>query len=234
MKSEDLERELRSQSGPREAGYTPAPLPMTLDDAPGSEARPYRLGRAGLFVGVGVAGALAVAVIAGILSGPGSSPDVGSGSTTPTLDASTQAPGDCAPMDVMLTAEPWGGAAGSRGTTVTVTLGSGRYDCILAPVTGAQITGGGSVGVSVGSEIASEADLGPSVPLDEDSAYIVGVAWSNWCGTSVSEPVTLALSFYGWPAPVPVAVASGGIDPVPPCSGGGETNLSVTNLQPAP
>jgi hypothetical protein len=230
MNDNDLERDLRSQRSPREEGYTPAVLPMALDDAPAGGAKPSRVGRAGLFVGVGVAGALAVAVVAGILSGPGSGPDVGSGSTEPSTSAAPSAPA-CGPADVALSGEPWGGAAGSRGTTVTVTLVSDRYDCTLAPVSGAQITGGGSVGVTVGSEIASEADLGPSVPLSADTAYTVGVAWSNWCGTSVSEPITLALQFHGWPAPARVAVASGGIDPVPPCSGGGETNLSVTDLQ---
>ena len=233
MNDNDLERDLRSQRGPREAGYTPAVLPMTLDDTPASAARPPRLARAGLLIGVGAAGALVVAVIAGIMSGPGSGPDVGSGSTGPSPSDALSAPA-CGPADVTLAGEPWGGAAGSRGTTVTVTLASGRYDCTLAPVIGAQITGGGSVGVSFGSEIASEADLGPSVPLSADTAYTVGVAWSNWCGASVSEPVTLALSFHGWSAPRLVAVATGGIDPVPPCSGGGETNLSVTDLQPVP
>lgn len=233
MSDNDLERDLRAQRGPREDGYQPAVLPMAFDDASAAGAKPSRLGRAGLFVGVGVAGALAVAVIAGIVSGPGSGPEVGSGSTEPSPSGAQSTPA-CGPADVMLAGEPWGGAAGSRGTTVTVTLASGRYDCTLAPVTGAQITGGGSVGVSLGSEVASEADLGPSVPLSADTAYTVGVAWSNWCGTSVSEPVTLALSFLGWPAPRQVAVASGGIDPVPPCSGGGETSLSVTDLQPAP
>jgi len=234
MNDNDLERDLRSQRGPREAGYNPTTLPMTLQDGPSVGARPSQLGRAGLFVGVGVAGALAVAVIAGVLSGPGSGPDVGSGnSTQPSPSDALSAPA-CGPSDVTLAGEPWGGAAGSRGTTVTVTLASGRYACTLAPVTGAQITDNGSVGFSVGSEIASEADLGPSVPLTADTAYTVGVAWSNWCGPSVSEPVTLALTFHGWAAPRQVAVASGGTDPVPPCSGAGQpSSLSVTDLQPA-
>jgi hypothetical protein len=230
----ELERALRSQRGPREDGYTPAALPMAPDVNPAGGAGPSRLARAGLFVGFGVAGALAVAAVAAILAGPGSGPDVGSGSSTEPSESVAQSAPACGPADVTLTGEPWGGAAGSRGTTVTVTLASGRYDCTLAPVSGAQITGAGSVGVTVGSAFASEADLGPSVALTADAAYTVGVAWSNWCGTSVSEPVTLALSFHGWPEPRPVAVASGGIDPVPPCSGGGETNLSVTDLQPAP
>ena len=234
MNDNDLERELRSQRGPREAGYNPTTLPMALEEGPAPGAKPSRLGRAGLFVGVGVAGALAVAVIVGVLSGPGSGPDVGSGnSTEPSPSDALSAPA-CGPADVTLTGEPWGGAAGSRGTTVTVRLASGRYNCTLAPVTGAQITGGGSVGVGVGSEIASGADLGPSVPLGADTAYTVGVTWSNWCGASVSEPVTLALTFHGWPAPRQVEIADGGIDPVPPCSGGGETSVSVTDLQPAP
>ena len=182
-----------------------------------------------MFVGVGLAGALAVAVIAGILSGPGSGPEIGSGNSTEPSPSDVQSAPACGPADVTLTGEPWGGAAGSRGTTVTVTLASGRYDCTLAPVAGAQVTGAGSGGVS--AESVNSAGPGPSVPLTADTEYTVGVAWSNWCGASISEPVTLALRFDGWQAAVPVAVASGGIDPVPPCSGGNVTNLSVTDLQ---
>ena len=79
MNDNDLEPDLRSQRGPREGGYTPTVLPVTLDKAPAPGSTPSRVGRAGLFVGVGLAGAAAVAVIAGILSGPGSGPEVGSG-----------------------------------------------------------------------------------------------------------------------------------------------------------
>ena len=225
MTHEDLERQLRSQRGPREDGYTPGNLPSNLEQGRPDGAHPSRFVRVGAFAGMALAGALAVALLGGVLSG--GDPSVGS---SPSASAADQPP-DCSRADVMLAGEPWGGAAGSRGTTVTVTLAGGRDACLFAPVTGAEITGGGSVAVSVGSFNASESAPGGSVLLSADAAYTVGVAWSNWCGITVSEPVTLALGFHGWPAPARVTVAPGGIDPVPPCSGGPETNLSVTDLQ---
>src|SRR5437773_8052729 len=126
MNDQDLERELRSQRGPREDGYTPTRLPMTLDDGTTAGPRRSLVPRAALFAGAALAGALAVAVVAGILSGPG--PDVGSGGS-PSAQATALLPGDCGPSDVALSAEPWGGAAGSRGTVVAGTPAAGTSFC---------------------------------------------------------------------------------------------------------
>lgn len=225
MTNDDLERQLRSQHGPRDEGYLPTNLPASLEQGRPAGAQPSRLVRIGAFVGVAAAAALVVAMVGGFFSG--GDPGVGS---SPSASGAAE-PVACSRADVTLGGEPWGGAAGSRGTTVTITLAGGRDDCVLAPVTGAEITGGSPVGVSLASVNASGADNGPSVLLSADAAYTVGVAWSNWCGVTVPEPVTLALFFNGWPGPARVTVAPGGIDPVPPCSGGRETNLSVTDLQ---
>lgn len=227
MTHEDLERQLRSQRGPREDGYTPGNLLSNLEQGRSDRMHPSRLVRLSAFAGMSLAGALAVALLGGVFSGG----DSGVGSS-PSASAAAKPP-ECSRADVMLAGEPWGGAAGSRGTTVSVRLAGGRDDCVLAPVTGAEITGGGTLAVSVGSVNASGAANGPPVLLSADAAYTVGVAWSNWCGGKFSEPVTLALSFYGWPAPARVTVAPGGIDPVPPCSGGRLTSLSFTELQAA-
>ena len=70
MTHEDLERQLRSQRGPREDGYAPAGLPATLGTGLESSRAP-RLVRGGVLVGVAVAGALTVAVVSSILSGNG-------------------------------------------------------------------------------------------------------------------------------------------------------------------
>jgi hypothetical protein len=229
MNDNDLERELRSQRGPREDGYQPAALPMSLGEQPLPAAKPRRLWRAGLFVGVGAAGAVAVAVVAGIMSAPGTGPGVGAGSESPSAEASPPAIGACGVLDVSLSAEPWGGAAGSRGTVVTVTLANGRYPCALGGAVSALIEdASGTLLVS-----GQRASAG-FVALEPNTAYTVGVAWSNWCADAPATPVTLALKLGGWPSAFEVPVP-GALDSAPPCSGAGQrTTLSVTGLEAAP
>ena len=230
MNDNDLERDLRSQRGPREEGYVATGLPMTLEEAPRPGSGLSGLPRAAMFAGVAVAGALAVALVAGVFSGPG--PDVGTGSESPSAAASSPAVAACQPLDVALSAEPWGGAAGSRGTIVTVTLANGRYPCALAgQATGVISDANGTVLVSGGSVTAAGA---PAVDLEPNTAFTVGVAWSNWCGNDPAAPVSLSLKFEGWTSAVPVTVPSGA-NPVPPCNGAGSpTSLSVTSPEPAP
>jgi hypothetical protein len=229
MNDNDLERDLRSQRGPREEGYTPAVLPMTREEAPVRASGVSRLPRAAMFAGVAVAGALAVALVAGIFSGPGS--DVGSGSASPSAAASAPAVAVCAPApaDVTFSAEPWGGAAGSRGTTVTVTLADGRYPCALGGRVAALISdANGTLLVSGQSAAVGSVDLEPN------TAFTLGVAWSNWCGNDPAAPVSLSLKIEGWTSAVPVSVPAGA-NPVPPCNGAGApSSLSVTALEPAP
>ena len=138
MNHDDLERQLRSQSGPREQGYHPTPLPAE----PGAPAR--RRGvppvlRGGLFAAVASAAVLAVVIVSGGLDGQlgvgggvatPSPSDAKTQEATPSVAPSTTAePGACRPEAVVLTAEPWGGAAGSRGTSVTLTLADGAAPC---------------------------------------------------------------------------------------------------------
>src|SRR5215211_1676734 len=128
MNDNDLERQLRSQRGPREGGYVPTQLPMRLDsNSPSSRGHSWLL-RAAVSVPVAVAGALAVAVMSGVLSGPGPA-GVGNGSplVSPSPSASSTPAAStevrvCAVSDSRVGAEPWGAAAGSRGTVVTVSL----------------------------------------------------------------------------------------------------------------
>jgi hypothetical protein len=226
MNDNDVERDLRSQRGLREEGYTPRGLPMTVEDGPAHAPGLARLPRAAMFAGVAIAGALAVALVAGIFSGSG--PEVGSGSESPSAAASSPAVGDCAPIDVALSAEPWGGAAGSRGTVVTVSLADGRYQCALGGRVAALISdANGAVLVSGQSAAAGAVNLEPS------GSFTVGVAWSNWCGADPAAPVSLALKFEGWATAV--SVNTPGDAPVPPCNGAGAPSaLSVTGLEPAP
>jgi hypothetical protein len=227
MKNDDLERELRSQQGPREAGYTPVHLPMTPEEGQVARRRPSRLPRSAMLVGAGLAGALAVAIAAGVFSGPG--PEVGAGSNKPSAEASA-APGTCGPEDMTLAAEPWGGGAGSRGTVVTIALADGRPTCTLSQ--GVM----GTIEDAHGTGLISSALLAfwsKPVLLEPGSAYTIGVAWSNWCGDAPVEPVSLSIRDPNWPAAAPVTIPVGGIDPVPPCMGSNEpSSLSLTYLRP--
>jgi hypothetical protein len=228
MNDQDLERELRSQRSPREDGYAPTRLPMTLEDGMPSAPRRSMVPRVALFAGAALAGALAVAVVTGILSGPG--PDVGSDGS-PSAQPTASVPGDCGPRDVAFSAEPWGGAAGSRGTVVTISLAGDRPECLLpSAVVGKVMDADWNVLVS--SVVAGAG--GRSVLLAPGAVYTIGVAWSNWCGEPPAPPVILSLKAEGWSAFAQVSVPDGGTDPVPPCMGGSTpSSLSVTIPQPA-
>jgi hypothetical protein len=229
MNDQDLERDLRTQRSPREDGYVPVRLPMTLDEAPVASRRPSRLPGAVVLVGAGVAGALAVAIAAGVFSG--SQPDVGAtGSASPSAEASTPAGGDCGIADLALSAEPWGGAAGSRGTVVTVILADGASPCSLRLPVSAQIAdANGMVLVSGRTPSATG-----SVAIEAGASFDIGIAWSNWCDGQPAAPLTLLLAPAGQ-SPSPVG-APGSVpgSAVPPCNGSGSSNLSMTDLQPQP
>lgn len=230
MNDNDLERRLRTQQGPREEGYAPAVLPMTLDDAPATRPTPSGLRRAGLFVGVGAAGALAVAVVASILSAPGSGPEVGAGSASPSAEATARPLGACGIQDVARSSEAWGGAAGSRGTVVTVSLAPGRYACALPATVYGQIVDDTGAQLVTGRTPATTG----SVSLEPGATFSIGVAWSNWCGAEPAAPLSLSLAFGGGPSLLVGEHGSIPASAVPPCNGEGASALSLTDLQAAP
>jgi hypothetical protein len=236
MNDDNLERELRSQRGPREAGYMPMPLPMTPDEGPVASRRPSRLPPAVMLVAAGAAGALAVAIASGFFSGPGSGPEVGAGSASPSTAQSPAALPSCGIADVAFNAEPWGGAAGSRGTTVYLSLAAGREPCSLAhswDVT-AEISDANGVLLVSGTSPVFRPPSIPTIDLEPGAAYISSIAWSNWCGNDPAAPVRLSLELLGRLAAVAVDVPAG-VNPVPPCNGATEpSSLSVTSLAPAP
>jgi len=225
MNDDDLERELRSQRGPREAGYTPLPMPMTPDEGPVANRRPSRLPRAAMLTAAGLAGALAVAIAAGVFSDPGSGPEVGAGSESPSADASIPAAGSCGVADVTFTAEPWGGGAGSRGTVVTVSLNGGASPCTIPLPVNAEIADANGTVLVSGRTPASDEGLS----LGADASFDIGIAWSNWCEAQPAAPMTLLLKV-GDQSPSPVGSVPA--TAVPPCNGDGESNLSLTDLQP--
>jgi hypothetical protein len=232
MNDQDLERQLRSQRSPREEGYTPAPLPMILEDARSATSPSGRLLRTGMFVGVAVAGALTVAVVGTILSGPPDHGVGGANSASPSAAASTPASGIgvCGPQDVILTAEPWGGAAGSRGTVVSVALAAGGTQCDLPKAVHAEVVDANGKHLVKGATPTTDG----SVALAPAASLQVGVAWSNWCEGQPAAPMTL---FFGFGNQVPSPVGAAGSVPasaVPPCNGNGASTLSLTDLQAQP
>ena len=243
MNDHDLERDLRTQHGPREEGYTPARLPMTLGEVPVASGVPSRLPRAAMLVGAGLAGALAVAIASGAFSGPGpgvgasdsaspsasASPSPSAAASTPAASTPAAGSGACGPQDVSLVAEPWGGAAGSRGTVVTLALAEGHEACMLGKGLAAEIVdANGSVLVTTAA-----AEPGGSVSLEPGASFTIGITWSNWCVAAPAAPVTLQLKMSGWESFVAVPVPTGGDDPVPPCMGSTEpTVLSCSGLEP--
>jgi hypothetical protein len=128
-----------------------------------------------------------------------------------------------------MTAEPWGGAAGSRGTVATLALTSGRQACQLGKGLAAEIA---DANASVLVTTAA-AQSGGAVALVPGASFTIGITWSNWCAAAPAAPVSLALKMSGWESFATVAVASGGLDPVPPCMGSAEpTVLSWSGLEP--
>lgn len=239
MNHDDLERQLRSQPGRREEGYRPALLPAE-PGPPSLGRRTPPLLRSGLFAAAAVAAVLTVLTVSG---GPDGRSGVGGDVPTPTpsdareeatpsvVPGSAAEPGACRPEDVVLTAEPWGGAAGSRGTSVTLALADGAHAC--HPANGALGRIVDATGATLVESIAGPVHL-PLLTLQPRTSYQVGVAWSNWCAAAPAAPVALELRLADWSEWVTVDAPGGGADPVPPCMGDGATSLSVTEVQAAP
>jgi hypothetical protein len=195
---------------------------MTLDANRAAGRGPSRALRTGMFFGVAAAAALVVVVAGGFLAGP--SPDIiGSSSASPGTGA-------CDRSDVTFTAEAWGGAAGSRGTVVSIALAQGRAACTLPASVAVQIQdANGTVLVGMESVVAG----GPAL-LEPGATYAGGAAWSNWCRSDPAVPVTVAVKLGDWPAWAPVNVPVNGLSPVPPCSGTGPSTLSLSRFELRP
>jgi hypothetical protein len=232
MNDNDLERQLRTQAGPREEGYVPTRLPTSPDEVPAR--RPSPLMRAAVLIPAVAAGVVAVAVAGAVLRG-GAGTKVGadlSPSSTPTATVVDGMP-VCRNDDLAISAEPWGGAAGSRGTVLSVQLAEGRANCALIPTTLAAQIADANGKVVITSKIPHPMSR-DVFELANGDVHTQSVVWSNWCGYQPTIPVSLSVSAEegtNWKA---VSVPAGGIAPVPPCSGASEpSTLTVTQLQGA-
>lgn len=226
MNREQIERSLR-QPGPLEQAYQPATLPARLTDA--HDPRGWR----GSLVAVGQLGMVAATVVAGgaiavLLTrhpAPGGS-GVGAGVPTPTQAASLPASSAaCRAEDFAWSTDPWGGAAGSRGTTV---LARG-----VSSLVGCQIQGRSALALSDGNGhlLLTAQSPASAVAVHAGSLLEIGISWSNWCDADPASPLSLSLTLPGDSQPVPLVPSTGEIQ-VPPCLGQGQPSvLNATDFQ---
>lgn len=245
MTNDDVERQLRSERGPREAGYAPTILPATLDAGRAPAAGPSRLVRIGALAGVATAAALAVALLGGVFSGgnpgigagtsdeptPSAAPSIGVPSASPSVAPSSR---DCRSEDFAWSSDPWTGAAGSRGTTV---LARG-----VASLAGCQIDGPAVLVLRDGDDqtLLSAETPASAVMVRAGTLLEIGISWSDWCGDPPATPISLALTLPGDSSEVPLVPPtdgrpeSGSGIPVPPCNGAGQPAvLNATDFQPS-
>jgi len=239
MNRDRIERALR-EPGPRERGYSQEALPGTAAELRARVPRRNRLvmsaGALGGFAAAVAAGAvIAVVLSRGVASGPGTGGTVSRPTPTPTAvltpaptPTSSPAPvAACRAGDFAWNGDPWGGAAGSRGTTVLA-----RAVATLAPC---ELHGEATLTLrdAKGVVLATGHTAATNTRVDAGQVFQVGVSWSNWCGSEPAQSITLALTLPGDTTEVPL-IPSGGAMSVPPCNGPGQpTVLGGTNFQPS-
>lgn len=231
MNDRELERRLRTERDSREDGYAATELPATWDE---SKVRygPSRTLRAAVVLPGAVGGALAAVAIVTILSQPAPVGPGAGGSASPAQSPSANAaPTACRVQDLALSAEPWGAAAGSRGTVVTVGIADGAAPCLVKTGVYARITDAAGRDL-VGSDL--DRMRHPDALVGPGNSHTIGIAWSNWCAAQPQPPVALSIRIEDWDQWLVVPVPPDGADPVPPCLGEDElSQLSATHLEPA-
>ncbi len=228
MNRDQIERSLR-EPGPLERGYQPADLPAEPADArpvSGWKGPLLAVGRLGMLAAA-VAGGAALAVMLTRSPAPGTG-GVGAGGSTPP-EASSQVPTAtvaCRAEDFAWSTDPWGGAAGSRGTTV---LARG-----VTSLTGCQIHGEAGLALSdaSGHTLLAARSASTAISVHAGTLLEIEISWSNWCGSDPAGPLSLSLTLPGDRQAVPVLASDGGPIPIPPCLGSGQPAvLNATDFQ---
>ena len=258
MTHERLERRLRAEATLDEAAWAARPLPPTVADARASLGPSRPMGGvllavatvATVVVAIGAwafASSLLTASPRGVGDSPvtpsppasavAASPSASAATASPSASAATASPAASAPPgidscgadDFAVASDPWGGAAGSRGTTVVLRVVSSTAACDLPAVVTARIADAqGATVVTGASDPVAVARVGPGTQLE------VGIAWSNWCEPDPAAPLGLELRLDDGGPWMPIAAPEGAGPLVPPCMGSGQaTNLSVTGFQPS-
>jgi hypothetical protein len=261
MNDDRIRRALR-RPGPREPRIQPASLPPDIHAARAMARDLQRRDRGGVILRAAGGFALAaVAVVLATLVGiqllGGSAAPTGSGigdasrqPASPTPAASTASTpastpvtsatatpsatlARCSAASLSATSAPWGAAAGSRGTTVTIT-NTGANACTLRGSPGAALTDAGGATLAIVGESASASD--PVLTLQPGSSLTTDIVWGNWCAAAPAQPIAASLVVDGTSVPVAPAVTGSEVA-VPPCMGTGgvgQTSLSTITYQAAP
>jgi hypothetical protein len=243
MNETPLERLLRDNPGPRERGYVATQLPASIAGLRTARAV-HRRGSAGapraLAASLAVVAVAAVVVVAALSLrqnglGPqlGGSPSVAASrsvSASPIPSPSeASGPLPCTADDLSWRADPWTGAAGSRGTNVLFTADEVRGECIIAgrPALELRDANGELLVASEG------AGTGADITVERGIVLEIGIAWSNWCGPMPVQPLQITFALPGDPMGlVPLGPPVTDEIPVPPCLGAGQPSaLSVTEFQ---
>ncbi len=168
---------------------------------------------------------------AALITGCGAtlSPSVGPVTIPGGSSATGSAPaGPCSTVDIKASGGPWGGAAGSRGADVTVTV-VGTGSCLLPPRPVAAIVDATRTVVLQTKPVVAtgERTLAPGKPAS------FSILFGNWCDPAPKLPLR------------PVVVLDSGlveigglalatIDDLPPCNGPGQpATISTTDWQPS-
>jgi hypothetical protein len=126
-----------------------------------------------------------------------------------------------------VTAAPWGGAAGSRGTDVTV-VNQGPSDCVLP--SGPQVAvvdAGGNVLAQ-----SRQAAGGAGTAIQPNQTIGFSVLLGNWCNQSVSLPLHVRLALTSGAVDIAGSTLATS-DDLPPCNGPGQPpSLSASEWQP--
>ena len=206
-----LERSL-GEPGPRERGYRPQPMPATLDEALRGRRGASIIPRAGVLVGV--AALAAVATLAVVSRLPGENRAGGPTVTASARASETAAPAaPCVATVLAFSPDAWGGAAGSRGTSILFRTVDSAAACTVSGAPSASIVdASGQVLVVAPAVSGSPVELGPGKVAE------LTFRWSNWCGAAPAQPLTLVLDLGAAPIRIPVTSQDG----TPPCLGPAE------------
>ena len=230
MNRDQIERALRG-AGPREDGYLPSTLPVSIADGPrqrGWGAKPLAVAQLGLVAAAVAAGVMLAVLLTG--GGPGAPGNVGAGgsSSSPSTvaSASPASIAACHAEDFAWTTDAWDAGAGSRGTTVLARGVTGLTSCV--------IDGGATIVLRAGrSDLLSVQAPASTIEVKADTMLEVGISWSNWCDAQPIGPLSMWLTLPGDTVEVPLVPASGEIL-VPPCMGAGQPSvLNATDFQPS-
>ena len=159
---------------------------------------------------------------------PSASPVVTpSSSIVPTGSIPGESPTEtaCTSNDIHATGGPWGGAAGSRGSDITV-VNAGSTACLLpAGPAIALLDQSGAVLLTTPARAGS----GPSVAPNGTATF--SLLFGNWCAENVNLPLHFRLALASDAVDIENLAAST-VDDLPPCNGPGlPASLSTTDWQ---